>query len=163
MNARPDRGFTLLEAVITVTVLAILLAAAVPSYGRYMARQRLRHVAELLDLDLRRARTVSVEQRRNVYVSFTSGPQWCWGVSQEAPCDCAAAAARCELGGISSRDYKGTLLQSGQGVVFESGLGRAVGWTRIGISNDHNQQLYLDLNPLGRPAICGADARRGSC
>ena len=32
-----------------MAVLAIILAAAVPSYSHYLARQRLRHVAELLE------------------------------------------------------------------------------------------------------------------
>lgn len=159
MTPRRHRGFTLLEAVFTLAVLAIILAAAVPSYANYLARQRLRHVAELLEQDLRRDRTISVEEGRSVYVSFQSGPQWCWGSSRQAPCNCATAQPRCELGGVSARDHKGTLLQSGQGVTFEAGLGRALGWTRVGISNDRNQQLYLDLNPLGRPQICGADSR----
>ena len=157
------RGFTLLEALFVMVILGILLAAAVPSYASYIARQRLRHVAELLEMDLRRARTQSVEERRDVYVSFHSGPQWCWGTSRTAPCDCATGLPRCEPGSVSSRDHKGTLLQAGQAVRFEAGMGRAMGWTRIGISNERNQQLSIDLNPLGRPTICGADARKGSC
>lgn len=156
------RGFTLLEVVVVLAVLAIVLSAAVPSYTSYLARQRLRHVAELLELDLRRARALSVDEGRNIYVSFSSGPQWCWGTSRAAACDCSTGLPRCELGSINYRDYKGTLLQSGQSVTFQAGLGRALDWTRIGISNDNNQQLRIDLNPLGRPQICGSDARKGN-
>ena len=162
-SARRRLGFTLVEAVFAMAVLAIILAAAVPSYAGYLARQRLRHVAELLELDLRRARTLSVDEGRDIHVSFVSGPQWCWGTSRQGPCDCGTGLPRCELGGITSREYKGTLLQSGQSITFEAGKGRAVGWARIGISNDRNQQLHLDLNPIGRPQICGSDARKGSC
>ncbi|MFG6461835.1 Tfp pilus assembly protein FimT/FimU [Roseateles sp. DXS20W] len=163
-DRRPTpRGFTLIEVMATMVVLTILLAAAVPSYSAHLARQKLRHVAELLELDLRRARELSVNENRNLHVSFHSGPQWCWGVSREQSCDCATGAPRCELGGVSWRDHKGHLLQSGQGVVFQAGMGRALDWTRIGISNDRNQQLYIDLNPLGRPSICGTDARKGNC
>lgn len=157
------RGFTLIEVGITLAVIGIILAVAVPTYASYLARQRLRHVAELLELDLRRARELSVNEGRNIHVSFQSGPQWCWGVSRTAPCECATGQPRCELSGISFRDHKGTLLQSGQNITFQAGLGRAVGWSRIGISNDRNQQLFIDLNPLGRPAICGTDARKGAC
>ncbi len=160
----PNRqGFTLLEVVFVLAVLAIILAAAIPSYTDYLARQRLRHVAGLLELDLRRARTLSVDEGRNLYVSFSSGAQWCWGLSRQAPCDCATGQPRCELSGVSHRDHKGTLLQSGQSVTFQAGMGRALDWTRIGISNDRNQQLHIDLNPLGRPAICGTAARKGDC
>ncbi|MBV8034382.1 Tfp pilus assembly protein FimT/FimU [Roseateles sp.] len=154
------RGFTLLEAIFVLAVLAIILSAAVPSYASYLARQRLRHVAELLEMDLRRARALSVDEGRNVYVSFGSGPQWCWGASRVAPCDCTTGAPRCELGGVTYREHKGMLLQSGQSVTFQAGMGRALDWTRIGISNDRNQQLRIDLNPLGRPQICGNDSRR---
>jgi|GEM_PF-807355 len=157
------QGFTLLEVVFVLIVVGILLAAAVPNYADFLARQRLRHVAEMLEQDLRRARTMSVDEGRNIYVGFSSGPQWCWGTSRQAPCDCATGRPRCEIGGVTSQEYRGTLLQSGQGITFEAGLGRAVGWTRIGISNDHNQQLHIDLNPLGRPQICGTDARKGNC
>lgn len=163
MTARSNQGFTLIEAAFVMALLAIILSAAVPSYSSYLARQRLRHVAELLELDLRRARTLSVEEGRNLYVSFQSGPQWCWGTSRQAACNCATGQPRCELGGINHRDHKGTLLQSGQSITFQAGMGRALDWTRIGISNDRNQQLYLDLNPLGRPSICGSDARKGAC
>jgi type II secretory pathway pseudopilin PulG len=155
------RGFTLLEAVFTVGVLAIILSVAVPSYASYLARQKLRHVAELLELDLRRARTISVELNRDVFVSFESGPKWCWGQSRAEACNCGTGAPRCELGGLESRDYQGVLLQAGQSITFEAGKGRAVGWTRIGLSNNRNQQLHLDLNPLGRPQICGSDSRGG--
>lgn len=163
MRPSHARGFTLIEAVFTLAVIGILLAAAVPSYANYLARQRLRHVAELLEMDLRRARTLSVNENRNVYVSFQSGPQWCWGSSRQSPCDCATGQPRCELGGTSHREHTGMLLQSGQSVTFQAGMGRAMDWTRIGLSNDHNQQLHIDLNPLGRPQICGTDARKGNC
>ena len=150
-------GFTLIEVAFVMAILAIVVAVAVPNYSSYLARQRLRHVAELLELDLRRARALSVDEGRNIHVSFQSGPQWCWGASSLAVCDCGGGEPRCELSSTSSREHKGMLLQSGQGITFE------LGWARIGISNERNQQLHIDLNPLGRPAICGSDARKGSC
>lgn len=162
-TAARRRGFTLIEVAFVLAVVAIILAAAVPSYADYLARQRLRHVAELLELDLRRARALSVNENRSVHVSFHTGPQWCWGASKQAPCDCDTGLPRCELGGATSREHKNTLLQAGQGVTFEAGMGRATGWTRIGLSNDRNHQMHIDLNPLGRPQICGQDARKGNC
>ncbi len=156
------RGFTLLEVAFTLAIVAILVAAAVPSYANYLARQKLRHVSELLELDLRRARAASVDSGRDAFVSFQSGREWCWGTSHQQPCNCATGTPRCEVSGINSREYKGTLLQAGQTATFKGGLGQAVGWTKIGLSNDRNHQIFIDLNPLGRPALCGPDAPRQS-
>lgn len=160
MTLRPRRGFTLIEVAFVMVILAIILSVAVPNYADHIARQRLRHVAGLLELDLRRARTLSVDEGRNIYVSFNSGREWCWGLSRQGPCSCNTGAPRCEIGGMAFHEYKGTLLQSGRSVTFQGGLGQALDWTRIGISNDRNQQLRIDLNPLGRPQICGTDARK---
>lgn len=159
---RAARGFTLLEAVVTLVIVAILAAAAVPAYTHYVSRQRLRHVAELLEQDLRRARATSVEDHTHTFVSFTSGRDWCWGSSRQGPCDCATGLPRCEMGVVTAREYKGTLLQAGRTVTFEAGLGKALGWVMIGLSNDQNQQIHLDLNPLGRPSLCGPDAPRAN-
>jgi len=156
------RGFTLLEVALTTVVIGILAAAAVPSYANYLARERLRHVAQLLDLDLRRARATSVDQNTNVYVSFGGGRQWCWGLSRAAPCDCTTGLPRCDMGTVAAGPYPGTLLQAGRGMAFESGLGRAIGWSAVGLSNDRNHQIHLDLNPSGRPALCGPDAPKSN-
>lgn len=158
--SRRRRGFTLIEVAFVLALVGIILSVAVPNYADHIARQRLRHVAGLLEQDLRRARTLSVDEARNIYVSFGSGRQWCWGLSRQAPCSCTTGVPRCELGVMNHQDYKGTLLQSGSSVTFQGGLGQALDWTRIGLSNDRNQQLRIDLNPLGRPQICGADARK---
>lgn len=157
---RRDRGFTLIEVAFVMALLGIILSVAVPNYADHIARQKLRHVAGLLELDLRRARTLSVDEGRNVYVSFSSGRNWCWGLSRQAPCSCYTGMPRCELGTMNSQDFKGTLLQAGQGVTFQGGMGQALNWTRIGISNDRNQQLRVDLTPVGRPQVCGPDARK---
>ena len=146
-----------------MAIIGIVLAAALPNYASSLARQRLRHVAELLEMDLRRARSLSVADGRNVHVNFQSGPQWCWGTSRQAPCNCGTGQPLCELGSVTSKEHKNMLLQSGQNITFLAGMGRALGWSRIGISNVQNQQLHIDLNPLGRPAICGSDARKNSC
>lgn len=154
------RGFTLIEVAFVMVILGIILSVAVPNFADHIARQKLRHVAGLLEQDLRRARTLSVDEGRSIHVSFSSGRDWCWGLSRQAACSCYTGVPRCELGTTNSQGFKGTLLQAGQGVTFQGGMGQALNWTRIGLSNDRNQQLRIDLSPVGRPQICGTDARK---
>jgi type IV pilus assembly protein PilE len=48
MNKRPAAGFTLIELVITMIVLAVLLAIAIPSYEEFVQRSRRADGRELL-------------------------------------------------------------------------------------------------------------------
>lgn len=159
---RQAKGFTLIEVGIIMAVLGILLAIGVPSYAYLMARSRLRDAGDALANDLRKARAAAVQQNVPVFVSFQSGAQWCWGLARQQACDCQTGQPRCDLGVTSYRSHPEAILQAGMGAEFEPKLGRAMRWSRVGLSNHKNQQLHVDLNPLGRPQICGPDAPRGS-
>ena len=67
----PQRGFTLVEVVVVVVLLAILTAVAVPSLSGTRAIDDARFVHEVRDA-LRYAQRTAVAQRRNVCVGFTS-------------------------------------------------------------------------------------------
>lgn len=63
-----SRGLSIIEVVITVAIMGILLAAAMPSVGAWMANTRVRNTAEALQNGLQQARTEAL--RRNQSVSF---------------------------------------------------------------------------------------------
>lgn len=86
--ARPQRGFSMVEVAITMTVLALLLAAAVPSVAGWMRNTRVRNAAEALQMGLQRARAEAL--RRNVNVTF-----WLVSGSDERTVDnsCALSSA----------------------------------------------------------------------
>lgn len=103
------RGFTLIELVVTLTVLTILTAIAVPTYTDYLARSRVRSAAEGLVNQLALARAEAMRLHRNVLVSFVASPgAWCSGGRQTivgaegidlasalaTSCDCSTAAGR---------------------------------------------------------------------
>lgn len=66
--ARQQRGFTMVEVAVTMTVMALLLAAAVPSVAGWLRNTRVRNAADAVHLGLQRARTEAL--RRNVNVTF---------------------------------------------------------------------------------------------
>ena len=106
---RVRSGFTLIELVVTLTVVTILVAVAVPTYIDYIARSRVRNAAESLVNQLALARAEAMRLHRNVLVTFNSSAgAWCSGGRQtvaviegislaraDAPsCDCSTAAGR---------------------------------------------------------------------
>lgn len=60
------RGFTLIEMLITVVVVAVLLAVAVPGFSGFITRYRVEGVANELRTDLQYARSESIRLRAPV-------------------------------------------------------------------------------------------------
>lgn len=63
-----QRGFTLIEAVVTLSVLALLLAVAIPNVTDWMRSTQMRTMAETMQNGLMKARMEAL--RRNRSVSF---------------------------------------------------------------------------------------------
>ena len=66
---RKNNGFTLIELMITIMVLAILVMIAVPTFGTILNKQNLNKSTNELIGILIKARSVAVLERRNVSVA----------------------------------------------------------------------------------------------
>ncbi|MCK7574682.1 MAG: GspH/FimT family pseudopilin [Chromatiales bacterium] len=77
-------GFTLIELVITIAILAILLSIAAPSFTRFTAEQRIRAAATDLQSALLIARSEAVKRRVNMTLSPATGG-WAAGWSLRDP------------------------------------------------------------------------------
>lgn len=82
MNARAVRGFTLIELMITIAIVAILAGLAMPSFKAMLANAQIRTGAQALHEGLQLARTEAI--RQNQRVIFTKGTQSGWTVSLES-------------------------------------------------------------------------------
>jgi type IV fimbrial biogenesis protein FimT len=69
---RPSRGFTAIELMVVVSVIATLLAVAVPSFQEQLARRKLEGAATELSTDIHFARTQAVSRNAPVSVTTTA-------------------------------------------------------------------------------------------
>lgn len=70
------KGFTIIEMMVTVAVIAVMMGLAMPSIGNWLANTRVRNTAEALQNGIQEARNAAV--RRNKSVTF-------WLVSLSSP------------------------------------------------------------------------------
>lgn len=85
---RRELGFSLIEVVVTMAVLALILFAAVPSIGAWVDNTRIRNVADSLQNGLQMARGEAVRRNQNISL---------WLVAMDDPAvlsnDCAPSSA----------------------------------------------------------------------
>src|SRR4051812_16603728 len=82
---RPQRGFTLIELMVTVAVLVILLAVAIPSMSTFVSSQRVKTSSFDVYAALMYARSEAIKRRSNVsVVSATTDWSSGWTVQDDA-------------------------------------------------------------------------------
>lgn len=70
------QGFTLVEMIMTVVVVAILLTVAVPSFTSLIAIQKMRTAASSLQSSLSRARSEALKRNADVTIAPAQAGQW---------------------------------------------------------------------------------------
>ncbi len=139
MPQRQQSGFTVIELMATVVVLAVLAMIAVPSFNELIEKSRLRGATDDVVALLNVARAKAMKLQRDVNVSISGTTTWCAGASSAGDppsvgkpvpaataCDCTSAGA-CLVGGlpalVTSGDYSGVTISN----VSSTGSGTSTG------------------------------------
>lgn len=172
-------GFTLIELMVTIAVLAILVAIATPSFNDFFDKYRVRGAANDVISVVSQARAESVKSGRGVGVNFggTTGA-WCVAASPAvvpaagAPiggtvgCDCAASPSSCQPMGdgqvlaVALGAHPGVTASAGTVAVnfsFDSRLGLIVPVANHSAtfnSPTGKYALQVVVNPLGQANLC---------
>ncbi|HWX01849.1 GspH/FimT family pseudopilin [Collimonas sp.] len=67
-----ERGFSLIELMVTITLAAIMMAVAIPSFSSWIQNTRIRSTAEALQNGIRLAKTEAVRRSRLVDFRLTA-------------------------------------------------------------------------------------------
>jgi type IV fimbrial biogenesis protein FimT len=164
MNRQENAGFTLLETMITVAIIGIIAALAVPSYQDMIERDRLKQAVESLKSDVQFARTQAIKRSENVIVSRITGNagSWCYGLARKNPpsktsCDCTETVTTdndyCDIKIVSGTGFNTTNMDSATGNSTFSFRRGTIGANGVTFSTLHYAARVV-FSDVGRVRIC---------
>lgn len=156
-RCRAVRGFTLIEMVIVLGVLALLMSMTLPSFGEAVARQRLKSVAEDLALDLGDARLESLRGTA-VHLALRTGTDWCWAIGPTPNADCTRSVPGATKV-VRAQDYPGITMSAGASSSFGGRETLAIASTAAEFVSTQGQVLRVHMTPLGRAIVCAPQSR----
>lgn len=168
---RVHQGFTLVELMVTVAVLAILAAVAVPSYQNMIETRRLVAATEAIyaQLQFYRSEAIKSGQEDDMNISIRAGTPWCLGMSNASTnCDCTTPNA-CRYGpdldASGSADLERNLLGSEfQGISFSTTKTNVLidsakgdfpgGGGTVTLTSASSKTTKIFMSKVGRVRIC---------
>ncbi|HVR80737.1 MAG TPA: prepilin-type N-terminal cleavage/methylation domain-containing protein [Luteimonas sp.] len=176
-------GFTLIELMVTLAVMAIVLVAAVPSFVDFFDKNRVRGAADGVISVISNARAESVKNDLDVNLAFTgSGTAWCLGANaalapgatggppfgSPAPgataCTCTdpTSTTQCRVSGqrsaVEVAAYPGVAIGAlPAATIFDGKLGAIspLGVRNVTLTSPKGKyDLTVEVNALGQARLC---------
>lgn len=167
MRPSAVRGFTLVEMMITIAIIAITAMIAAPSFNAFFDKYRVKRAAETVSAFLVNTKSEAVKRNKTVNAVITvSGATWCAGMTEAATCDCTTAGA-CQIDGVdrvvSSATFKGVELNGPDtGHVFNfKPILRDVDTDTVELESADGLKLNVVVSRFGRIRLCSPSGSVG--
>jgi type IV fimbrial biogenesis protein FimT len=183
LHAYPT-GVTLVEMLVTLAILAVLLAVAMPSMGDFIARKRLEGIAQELVTDLRMLKSHQIQNRPNTGTAIGFGStsdKTCYILFVKGDnvenCDCAAAddaiCGAADAPGLrpapirqvniaTSTGIRLTASRSTLDILGYNGMPRQNRTVRVSVSSSRVGEIIVSTNATGVPSICSVSGVFGA-
>lgn len=158
------RGFTLVELMIAVAVLAILMAIAAPSFNNFFDKYRVKRAADTFSSFLINSKSEAIKRNKSVRTVITgTGATWCAGMTENATCNCSPVSD-CQIDGvdrvISSTAFKGVQLLGPATAItphvfeFKTNRGTVAGNNSVQLESAAGLKLNVVVSQFGRIRLC---------
>ena len=160
--ARRQRGMTLLEGCVCLSILCILVGSAVPSFASMLDLQRLRGMSATLVGDLHLMRSEAIVRNADVRMSFhATGGGGCYVVhtGPASACNCSSTGqAQCSGGDAALLSARHWQAQGAQQVA--ANVNSILFDPRIGTASPGGTVRHI-VNLRGRVRTCSAEGALG--
>ncbi len=158
-----SNGFTLIELMIGISILAIVLAAGLPSFSEWIHNSRIRTAAESLTHGMQKARAEAVS--RNTTITFVLGNGAFWSILQGAnaiesmpSAETASTVSVTSIPTPPATDAPTTITFSGMGIVAPNADGTAsitqIDVDSTAISSANSRDLRVVVGAGGAVRMC---------
>jgi len=177
MFHKKHNGVTILELMISMAVLAGILATAVPNYSKFTAKRRTAGAVETLHAYIENAKMESIKRNQPVTVRFRNtydGSKWCFGTTLgTTACNCVTtdttSADHCDIDGIDSKlwysDFGNiemgnidTFAGGNKEFTFDPARGMLSNPADSGsfelVSSNNDYKVTISINGMGRIRMC---------
>ncbi|MBA4348589.1 MAG: hypothetical protein C0415_01175 [Thermodesulfovibrio sp.] len=148
MRNNRQRGFSLVEILITIAILIILAAIAIPSFQGYVINTNLKSAARDLSADFFNCKERAVAENRQYRITFNVGAN---NYTIEQPPGTAIAPAKSPLTFGANIQITNAAFGNGSSITFQTRGTATMG--SVTLTNSRGSTAIISTNITGRPSV----------